>query len=157
MVHDTDIVELEIKSKKFALTVRKKEALQVPEPIIQMVSAPQQLAAPASAPQAAAGPAPAAPAPPRPAAPAAAAAPPAIDGIEVASPMSGTFYHCPAPGEPPFCREGDRVKKGQTVGIIEAMKLMNEIEAEVSGVVVKFLADNGTAVSPGQPLLIIKP
>ena len=49
--------------------------------------------------------------------------------VQVASPMSGTFYHSPAPGEPPFVKVGDKVTKGQTIGIIEAMKLMNEIEA----------------------------
>eukprot|EP00878_Enallax_costatus_P020570 GHUV01021751.1.p3 GENE.GHUV01021751.1~~GHUV01021751.1.p3 ORF type:complete len:100 (+),score=24.94 GHUV01021751.1:807-1106(+) len=64
---------------------------------------------------------------------------------------------CPAPGEPPFVKEGDKVKKGQTVCIIEAMKLMNEIEAEVGGEVVKVCVENGQSVAPGQPLLIIKP
>jgi acetyl-CoA carboxylase biotin carboxyl carrier protein len=79
-----------------------------------------------------------------------------VEGVEIASPMSGTMYRSPAPGEPPFVKDGDRVKKGQTVCIIEAMKLMNEIEAEVSGTVVSVLVENGQSVSPGQALLIIK-
>ena len=71
------------------------------------------------------------PCPSAPAAPAAApkaAAPPVTGGMEIQSPMSGTFYTAAAPGEPPFVKVGDRIKKGQTVGIVEAMKLMNEIE-----------------------------
>eukprot|EP00955_Chlamydomonas_euryale_P104257 365554-Chlamydomonas_euryale.AAC.15 len=64
--------------------------------------------------------------------------------------MSGTFYASAAPGEPVFVKVGDRVKKGQTVGIIEAMKLMNEIEAEVSGEVVKLVAENGKPINAGQ-------
>lgn len=71
--------------------------------------------------------------------------------------MSGTFYQSPAPGEPAFVKEGDQVTKGQTVCIIEAMKLMNEIEAEVSGTIVKIVAENGKPVHPGMPLFIIKP
>jgi acetyl-CoA carboxylase biotin carboxyl carrier protein len=158
MVHDTDIVELTLNSKKFKLSVKKKEALESMEPQIVHMQAPTAaFAAPAPA-----APAPVAAAPPPPA-PAAAAAPPpaaapaAVDGVEIASPMAGTFYRSPAPGEPPFVNEGDRVTKGQTIGIIEAMKLMNEIEAEVGGTVVKIAADNGKPVTPGQPLLIIKP
>jgi len=159
MVHSTDIVELELNSKKFKLSVKKKEALEAKEPQLIHMSAPatmqQQFApAPAAAP---AAPAPAAPAAPRPAAAAAPAAPAAVDGIEIASPMGGTFYSSPAPGEAAFVKEGDRVVKGQTIGIIEAMKLMNEIEAEVGGTVVKIVAENGKPVTPGQPLVIIKP
>lgn len=71
--------------------------------------------------------------------------------------MAGTLYRSPAPGEPAFVKEGDRVSKGQTICIIEAMKLMNEIEAEVDGIVVKFLSENGQPVTPGQPLILIKP
>jgi len=69
--------------------------------------------------------------------------------------MSGTFYRSPAPGEPAFVKEGDAVGKGQKVCIIEAMKLMNEIEAEVSGNVLEILVEDGTPVTPGQPLMII--
>jgi acetyl-CoA carboxylase biotin carboxyl carrier protein len=160
MVHDTDIVELSLNSKKFKLSVKKKEALEVPEPQIVHVQAPMAQMGYAPAPPAAAAPA-AAPAAPAPAAAAPAAAAPApaaaADGVEIQSPMAGTFYRSPAPGEPSFCKEGDRVTKGQTIGIIEAMKLMNEIEAEVGGTVVALLAENGKPVTPGQALLIIRP
>jgi acetyl-CoA carboxylase biotin carboxyl carrier protein len=160
MVQETDIVELELKSKRFSLSVRKKEALKAETTVVQMMAAPQpQQQQYAPAPQAAAPPPAAAAAPAAPA-PAAAAPPPppaVVDGVEVMSPMSGVLYRSPAPGEPPFVKEGDRVKKGQTVCIVEAMKLMNEIECDTDGVVVKLLVDNGGAVSPGMPLMLIKP
>jgi len=156
MVNETDIVELSLNSKKFKLAVKKKEALKAMEPQVVHVAAPAAAApaapqpvVPAAAPAAAPAPAPAAPKP--------AAAPAAVDGVEIASPMAGTFYRSPAPGEPAFVNEGDRVTQGQTIGIIEAMKLMNEIEAEVSGTVVKITADNGKPVTPGQTLIVIKP
>lgn len=77
--------------------------------------------------------------------------------VEVPSPMVGTFYRAPAPGEAPFVEVGDRVRQGQTVCIIEAMKLMNEIETEVSGQVVEILIQNGEPVEYNQPLMRIKP
>ncbi|MBN3941039.1 acetyl-CoA carboxylase biotin carboxyl carrier protein [Nostoc sp. NMS9] len=77
--------------------------------------------------------------------------------VEVPSPMVGTFYRAPAPGEVAFVEVGDRVRKGQTVCIIEAMKLMNEIEADVSGQVMEILLENGDAVEYGQPLMRINP
>lgn len=73
--------------------------------------------------------------------------------VEVTSPMVGTFYRSPAPGEPSFVEVGDHISRGQTVCIIEAMKLMNEIEAEVSGQVIEILVQNGEPVEFGQPLL----
>jgi acetyl-CoA carboxylase biotin carboxyl carrier protein len=77
--------------------------------------------------------------------------------VEVSSPMVGTFYRAPAPGEAAFVEVGDRVRSGQTVCIIEAMKLMNEIEAEVSGQVMEILVQNGEPVEYGQPLMRINP
>jgi acetyl-CoA carboxylase biotin carboxyl carrier protein len=77
--------------------------------------------------------------------------------VEVPSPMVGTFYRSPSPGEPPFVEVGDRVRIGQTVCIIEAMKLMNEIEAEVSGQVMEIMVANGEPVEYGQPLMRINP
>lgn len=76
---------------------------------------------------------------------------------EVPSPMVGTFYRAPAPGEASFVEVGDRVRKGQTVCIIEAMKLMNEIETEISGQVMEILLQNGEPVEYGQPLMRINP
>lgn len=77
--------------------------------------------------------------------------------FEVTSPMVGTFYRSPAPSEPPFVEVSDRIRVGQTVCIIEAMKLMNEIEAEVSGQVIEILVQNGEPVEYGQPLMRVKP
>jgi len=93
-----------------------------------------------------------------PAAPAVAAPPPAPvqpEGVELKSPMVGTFYRSASPGAKPFVEVGDSVKKGQTVCIIEAMKLMNEIEADQDGVVKAVLVENGQPVEYGEPLLII--
>ena len=74
----------------------------------------------------------------------------------VCSPLVGTFYLAPSPEEDPFVKPGDTVTKGQTIGIIEAMKLMNEIVAECDGTVEKVLAENGEMVEYGQPLFCIK-
>ncbi|HKT25305.1 MAG TPA: acetyl-CoA carboxylase biotin carboxyl carrier protein [Terriglobales bacterium] len=102
--------------------------------------------------------------------PAAAAAPPAAappapptsksadEGLhQVKSPIVGTFYESPSPGSPPFVKPGDTVEAGQVLCIIEAMKLMNEIEADASGEVVKRLVNNGQPVEYGQPLFSIRP
>lgn len=121
---------------------------------VRIVKAPPQIiAAPVTAPAAApvATAAAAAPA----AAPAVEAAPAAPSGHTVKSPMVGTFYRAPSPGAAPFVSVGDTVKEGQTICIIEAMKLLNEIEADKSGVVKEILAENGDAVEYGQPLIVI--
>lgn len=78
-------------------------------------------------------------------------------GHIVRAPMVGTFYAAPAPGDPPFVRVGDHVEAGQTIGIIEAMKIMNEIPADCSGVVAEILVANGQAVEYGSPLIRIEP
>jgi acetyl-CoA carboxylase biotin carboxyl carrier protein len=75
----------------------------------------------------------------------------------VTSPMIGIFYRAPAPGAEPYVKEGDLVQKGTVVCIIEAMKLMNEIETEVAGRVARTLVENGQAVEFGQPLFLIAP
>jgi acetyl-CoA carboxylase biotin carboxyl carrier protein len=78
-------------------------------------------------------------------------------GHKVLSPMVGTYYESPAPDSPNFIKVGDQVKAGDTLCIIEAMKMMNQIEADVSGKVVAALAKNGEPVEFGQPLFIIEP
>jgi acetyl-CoA carboxylase biotin carboxyl carrier protein len=77
--------------------------------------------------------------------------------VTVEAPMVGTFYRASSPTADPYVREGDVVKEGQIVCIIEAMKLMNEIEAKVAGRVTKVLVENGQAVEYGQPLFLIEP
>ena len=76
---------------------------------------------------------------------------------EILSPMPGTFYSASSPDAAPFIKEGDKVSKGDSLCIIEAMKIMNEIEAEESGTIVKFLVDDGSAVDYNQPLFLIEP
>jgi acetyl-CoA carboxylase biotin carboxyl carrier protein len=77
--------------------------------------------------------------------------------ITTTSPIVGTFYRSPSPDAPPFVDAGARVKKGQVICIIEAMKLMNEIESEVEGVIVRALVENGQPVEYGEPLFLIEP
>ena len=91
-----------------------------------------------------------------PAADMAPAAATADDEHIITAPMIGTFYEAPAPGEPPFVNVGDVVEVGQTVAIIEAMKIMNEIQSDVAGTMVEVLARNGHGVEFGQPLFRIK-
>lgn len=74
----------------------------------------------------------------------------------IKAPMVGTFYRAPAPDAEPFVKEGDRVRAGQTVCIIEAMKIMNEIESEVEGTIVKVLAENAKPVEYGQELFLVR-
>ena len=91
-----------------------------------------------------------------PAAPA--AAPAAEQGLHtVRSPIVGTFYEAPSPGAPPFVKVGDAVQVGQVLCIVEAMKLMNEIESDVSGEIVKKLVGNGEPIEYGQELFVVRP
>ena len=88
--------------------------------------------------------------------------PPSVPGsrsdlVEVTAPMVGTFYRAPGPEEPPFVEIGSRIGVGQAVCILEAMKLMNELESEVSGEVIEILVENGTPVEFGQVLMRLKP
>lgn len=94
--------------------------------------------------------------------PAPAPAPPKVEEpqanyLQITSPMVGTFYRAPSPGAANYVEIGDRVSVGQTVCIIEAMKLMNDMPTEVAGRIVKILVDNGTTVEYGQPLFLVDP
>lgn len=115
----------------------------------QVIAAPMQMAMPAMPQVAAQAPVAGAPVAAAPAAPTLPA------GHIVTSPMVGTFYRAPSPGADPFVQVGDTVKEGQTLCIIEAMKLLNEIEADKSGVIKEVLGENGQAVEYGQPLFVI--
>ncbi len=88
--------------------------------------------------------------------PAAPAVPAEAVGHTVKSPMVGTFYRASSPGAKPFVEIGDTIKEGETICIVEAMKILNEIEADKSGTVTKILVDNGQAVEYGQPLYVIE-
>jgi acetyl-CoA carboxylase biotin carboxyl carrier protein len=85
------------------------------------------------------------------------AAPPAANETIVKSPIVGTYYEAPKPGDPPFVRVGDSVEPGQVLCIIESMKLMNEIESEAAGTIVAKLMENGRAVEYGEALFAIRP
>lgn len=140
---ESDIQEFRLEGDDFRLEIRRN----LPG---QAVMAPVM-----AAPVAAAAPAPVAPAEPASAPPASTAT--RSDLLEVTAPMVGTFYRAPAPGEPSFVEVGSRINVGQTVCILEAMKLMNELESEVGGEVVEILVDNGTPVEFGQVLMRVKP
>ncbi|KAK6913330.1 Biotin/lipoyl attachment [Dillenia turbinata] len=144
-VDSRDITELQLKQLDFELVIRKKEALVPPPsaaPVVTYQAPFPHSVLPAQPPPAAA-----------PAAPA--SAPALLAPVKTSSsshpplkcPMAGTFYRSPAPGEPPFVKVGDKVQKGQVLCIIEAMKLMNEIEADQSGTVVEILVEDGKPVS----------
>ncbi|XP_065855601.1 biotin carboxyl carrier protein of acetyl-CoA carboxylase 2, chloroplastic [Euphorbia lathyris] len=157
LVDSRDICELQLKQLDCEVIIRKKEALQPAAAPIYMQTPAYQHAV-ASSPQ------PAAPAAPAPSS-SPAAAPPALPSPAKTSsshpplkcPMAGTFYSAAAPGEPPFVKVGDKVQKGQVICIVEAMKLMNEIEADQSGTVVEILVENGKPVSVDTPLFTIVP
>jgi acetyl-CoA carboxylase biotin carboxyl carrier protein len=89
--------------------------------------------------------------------PAAAEPEPAANGHPITAPMVGTFYAAPSPKDQPYIQEGDTIHPGDRVGIIETMKMMNEIEAEVGGRVTRILVQNGQPVEYGQPLMLVEP
>ena len=144
LVAESDIAELEVTEGESKVRIVKSGGPQGQVVMMQPQSAPQQLATPGAA----AAPAPVAAAPAAPAAP-------ETQGHVVKSPMVGSFYRASAPGAPAFVEVGSTVKEGDTLCIIEAMKLLNEIDAEVSGVVKEILVENGQPIEFGQPLFII--
>ncbi len=80
-----------------------------------------------------------------------------MGAVKINAPLGGIYYRSPAPGADNFVSEGDEIKKGQTICIIEAMKMMNEIQSETSGKVIKLLVANGQRVESGQPLILVMP
>ncbi len=144
VLKDTDVSELTLETGEYKLTLKRGQ----PAPQVAYVTGPQAHAAPAVPPTAAGS-------SEQPAAP---AEPARSDRtIEVTAPIVGTFYAAASPDAAPFVRVGDRVKPGTVLCIIEAMKLMNEIEAEATGVVREVLVDNGQPVEYGQTLFRIEP
>lgn len=146
-VAKSGVTEVEIERKDFKLTI-KAETKKAEQQIIVQAAAPAALpvaAAPIAAAPAAAAPAQAAPSTEE------------SKYITVKSPMIGTFYRSSSPDKDPFVNVGDNITKGSTICIIEAMKLFNEIEAEVSGKIVKVLVDNASPVEYDQPLFLVDP
>ena len=136
-ISNTGLAEVKIKTEEFELSVKKYADSAAPQVMMQAPSAPAPVAAPA---------------------PAVAVPAPAPSNLkEVKSPMIGTFYLTSSPDAAPFVSEGSTVTAGQTVCIIEAMKLFNEIESEISGKIVKILVANATPVEYDQPLFLVDP
>lgn len=162
LVDTKDIMELQLKQMDCEIIIRKKEAIQQPmaaasvvaqpTPVSHAMLSPPPSAAPVHAPSAApAGSGPTTPALPTPVKQSSSAHPP------LKCPMAGTFYRSPAPGEPSFVKVGDKVQKGQVICIIEAMKLMNEIEADQTGTVAEILVEDGKPVGVDTPLFVVVP
>jgi acetyl-CoA carboxylase biotin carboxyl carrier protein len=145
---ESDIQELKLEGDDFRLEVRRNLPGAAP---VAMLQAPAAVAAgPAAvAPQPLAATAPSLPPP--------AAASARTDLLEITAPMVATFYRSPTPDDPAFVEVGSRIGVGQTVCILEAMKLMNELESELAGEVVEILVENGTPVEYGQVLLRLRP
>ncbi|HBH24556.1 MAG TPA: acetyl-CoA carboxylase biotin carboxyl carrier protein [Cytophagales bacterium] len=143
-ISNSGLAEVNIETEEFKIAVKKNSSVPVVENPVQSAAAPSRSA---EAPAHQTG------------APAAA---PSEDSqnsnlLEIKSPMIGTFYESPNPEAGPFVKVGDTVKQGQTVCIVEAMKLFNEIESEVSGKIVKILVDNASPVEFDQPLFLVEP
>jgi acetyl-CoA carboxylase biotin carboxyl carrier protein len=146
-VAKSGVSEVEIEQKDFKITI--KTPGKGKQEFVQVAAAPV-MAAPAPVAIPAAAPAPAAPAP-------APAAPVASNLIEIKSPMIGTFYRSSAPDKPAFIEVGSEIKVGDKVCIVEAMKLFNEIESEVSGRIVKILVNDMSPIEFDQPLFLVEP
>ena len=135
IVADENLSRLDVESDGMTWTIKAASAALVAAPAAAVAAMPDApLAAPAAAP----------------------AAPPAPALTPLPSPMVGVFYHSPAPGEPNFVEIGERVERGQTIGLIEAMKVFNEVTAEASGFVVEIPVGNGQLVETGMPLMLLK-
>ena len=135
LLEESDIAEIEIHENEESVRISRASTLAP-----TMIAAPAAVAAPAAAPAAAAtGP----------------AAREELEGHIIRSPMVGTFYRAPSPGAKPFVEEGQTVSSGETLCIIEAMKILNQIESDATGTVKKILVENGQPVEYNQPLFVI--
>ena len=149
LVSESNITEVKLEEGDFKITVSKRHGMAM-----ATVQAPQQMMY-----QQQAAPAPVAAAPAAPQADAAAPAAPAAPAgniKEIKSPMVGTFYRAAGPGKPSFVQVGDTIEKGKPVCIIEAMKLFNEVESEITGKIVKVLVDDASPVEFDQPLFLVE-
>jgi len=144
LVSESNISELEITEAEGKVRIVKGGYGGVPTTMMMQPAAPMMMQAQPQAQAAAAEPA------------GAAAEAPAITGHVVKSPMVGTFYRSASPGAKPFAEIGSQIKEGDAICIVEAMKIMNEIECDMAGTVSKILVENGQAVEYGQPLFIIE-
>jgi acetyl-CoA carboxylase biotin carboxyl carrier protein len=149
MINKSNIGEVSIEEKGFKLTIKQKE-----EPVQQLIAAPMQtqpMATLVAPPVAAVAQTPAADKSVK------TAEAPAGNTVTIKSPMIGTFYRSASPDKPPFIGVGDEIAPGKVVCIIEAMKLFNEIESEVSGKIIKVLVEDASPVEYDQPLFLVEP
>ncbi len=136
---ESNITKLKINDKEFSITL-EKATIQPPTPVAPPpVTAPAPTAAPAAVPTETETPAPS-----------------KAEGETINSPMVGTFYRAPSPGAAPFVKVGDTVSKGETVAIVEAMKIMNEIEAEFDCKILEILVEDGQPVEYDMPLFRVE-
>jgi len=137
---ESDLTKLKINDKEFSITL-EKGTLAVAAPAVQALPAPvtESIQTPVAESAAAAEPASA-----------------GNNAVTIDSPMVGTFYVAPSPGAPAFVKVGDKVSKGQTIGIVEAMKIMNEIEAEFDCIIQKRVVEDGQPVEYGTPLFEVE-
>lgn len=140
LLEESGVSEIEIKEGEESVRISRK----LDNPMTQYVVAPPPASVPTAAPAAAA------------VTPKAGETNALPDGHVVTSPMVGTFYRAPAPTQPPFVEVGSQVKSGDTLCIVEAMKMLNQIESDKSGMVVAILVENGQPVEFGQPLFVVK-
>ena len=140
-IAQTGLNEVDIETESLKIHVKREPDQKVLKSSAPMMAAPAAAipVAPAAAPKAEK------------------AAPPGKATADIKSPMIGTFYRSANPDSPPFVSVGDKITKGQTVGIIEAMKLFNEIESEVSGTIVKVMIENASPVEYDQVLFVVEP
>lgn len=144
LVSESNVSELEITEAEGKVRIVKSAGVVVAAPVVTpapVAAAPAAVAAPVAAPAVA---------------PAEAPAIPVASGHTVKSPMVGTFYRSSSPGAAPFVQIGSVVKEGDTLCIVEAMKILNEIESDKAGTVIQILCENGQAVEYGQPMFVIE-
>lgn len=134
---DSDVDKFEYKDDDFSVKLSKNETKVIAAPEFAAPQGPEAFALPQTAPEAV-------------------PVKEEVEGNAVTAPLVGTFYSAPSEGAEPFMQVGDTVKKGQIVGIVEAMKLMNEVESEFDGTVVSIPVENGDIVEYGEPLVIIR-
>jgi acetyl-CoA carboxylase biotin carboxyl carrier protein len=146
-ISKSDLSEVNIETAELKLQIKRSGTAVV-------VHTPEYVSAPVAAPSIAAAAAPTAPVP---STPPLAAQPVSSNLVEIKAPMIGTFYRSAGPGKPNFVEIGDEIAEGKTICILEAMKLFNEIESEISGKIVKILVEDATPVEYDQPLFLVEP
>ncbi len=132
LLKDTDITELQVEKEGVKIKIKREKYfghIEVPHPVVERRAVTEEVVVPMIE----------------------------ENLLTIASPIVGTFYRAPAPDAAPFVEAGTRVKKGQVLCVIEAMKLMNEIESEVDGVIARILVENGHPVEYSEPLFLINP